>query len=155
MSLCAALMGGTRDMRMAAEAYLTNWPNEEEIAYRARLKVATLFPAYQRTVQTLTGKPFSKPITLSKDMPVSIAEWADDDIDLQGRKLDVFAADVMQEALALGMSGILIDYPTAEGVVTMADEQAAGLREPQCTTHWRPASSSVPCRRPRARSCAP
>lgn len=128
VSLCAALMGGTRAMRTAGATYLPKWPNEEQSAFDERLKVATLFPAYQRTVQTLTGKPFSKPLTYSEDMPEQLLQWAQDDVDLQGRKLDIFAADVMQEALALGMSGILVDFPTAEGVKTAAQEQAAGLR---------------------------
>lgn len=128
VSLCAALMGGTRAMREAGHTFLPKWPNEEQDAYDARLNVATLFPAYQRTVQTLTGKPFSKPLTYSEDMPEQLLQWAQDDIDLQGRRLDVFASDVMQEALALGLSGILVDFPTAEGVLTAAQERAAGLR---------------------------
>lgn len=145
IALCATLMGGTRAMRDAGTAYLPKWPNEEQKAYDARLAVATLFPAYQRTVQTLTGKPFSKPMKLSDDMPAQIRTWVSEDVDLQGRKIDVFAADVLQEALALGSCGILVDYPTVDtaAVRTQAEEKAVGARpymvhiHPQQILGWR------------------
>ena len=125
--LSRALMGGTRAMRKAGKTHLPQWPNEDHNAYACRLATAVLFPAYQRTVQTLTGKPFSKPITMGEDVPPQLREWAQD-IDLQGRNLDAFAADAMESALGYGVAGILVDYPMAEGVRTMADERAAGLR---------------------------
>ena len=54
-----------------------------------------LFPAYGRTVSTLTGKPFSKPLTYADDVLEQIKAGLQDDADLQGCCLDVFAADVM------------------------------------------------------------
>lgn len=125
--LAAALMGGTRAMRAAGESLLPKWPNEDAKAYATRLATATLFPAYQRTVQTLTGKPFSKPITIGDDVPAQVLPLLDD-VDLEGRNLDVFAADVMECALAYGLCGILVEYPTAEGIRTLADAQASGAR---------------------------
>lgn len=125
--LARALLGGTRAMRKAGESHLPKWPNEDADAYKCRLATAVLFPAYQRTVQTLTGKPFSKPITLGEDVPTSISAWLQD-IDLQGRNLDAFAADSMESAIGYGIAGILVDYPKAEGVRTLAQERAAGLR---------------------------
>lgn len=126
-SLAAALLGGTRAMRAAGETYLPKWPNEEREAYQCRLTTAVLFPAYARTVQTLAGKPFSKPVTYGDDVPPKIQEWLED-ADLQGRNLDAFAADMMETALGYGLGGILVEYPRAEGVRTVADERAAGLR---------------------------
>jgi hypothetical protein len=55
-----ALMAGTRAMRGAAKTLLPQWPGEEQAAYEARLATATLFPALQRTVSVMSGKPFSK-----------------------------------------------------------------------------------------------
>jgi Domain of unknown function (DUF4055) len=143
-ALVAALLGGTRTMREAGQTYLPKWPKEETEAYTTRLSVSVLFPAYQRTVQTLAGKPFSKPITIGEDVPARFGPWLAD-IDLQGRNLDTFASDVMQTALGYGLSGILIDYPPALGVRTQAQEQAAGLRpywievKPQQILGWRAA----------------
>jgi hypothetical protein len=126
-SLAAALLGGTSAMRAAGHQYLPKWPNEEPASYDARLAVATLFPAFSRTVVTLASKPFSKPLTLSEDMPEQI-KGLTDDIDQQGRNLQVFGGELMVELMGPGLAGILVDYPKAEGVRTLAEERAAGLR---------------------------
>lgn len=134
--LAQALLGGTAAMRAAGKTYLPKWPNEDEKAYDCRLAVSVLFPAYKRTVETLTGKPFSKPITVGEDVPDEFQDWLAD-VDLQGRNLDAFAADQMETALGYGLSGILVEYPDAKkagvlvneaGVTTQAAERAAGLR---------------------------
>jgi hypothetical protein len=132
--LARALLGGTRAMRKAGKTYLPQWPNEDDKAYECRRQTAVLFPAYQRTVSTLTGKPFSKPITIGDDVPAQIKEYLDD-VDLQGRNLDAFAADMMEAGLGYGLGGILVDCPdnsgverTPSGMVTQAAEKAAGLR---------------------------
>ncbi|WP_434033708.1 DUF4055 domain-containing protein [Cupriavidus sp. a3] len=129
LPLIRALLGGTGAMRAAGKDYLPQWPNEEKKSYDARLGVATLFPAYSRTVEVLAGKPFSKPLTLSDDVPTRIQEWCED-IDLQGRNLHSFAANLCEEALGPGLCGILVDFPTTEGqgLRTQAAEQAAGVR---------------------------
>ncbi|EON13145.1 DUF4055 domain-containing protein [Pandoraea sp. SD6-2] len=128
LALIAALMGGTRAMRVAGKTYLPQWPNEADDAYTARLNTATLFPAFPRTVEVLAAKPFSRPITLDDDVPTRIKEWSED-IDLQGRSLHTYAAALADTVLAEGMAGILVDYPTKEkGVTTVADERRAGLR---------------------------
>jgi hypothetical protein len=127
-NLADALLGGTRAMRAAGTTYLPKWPNEEQEAYACRLATAVLFPAYKRTVETLTGKPFSEPLTIGEDVPPKIAEWLND-IDLRGRNLEAFAADLMEMALGRGICGIMVDYPRkSEDIKTVADERAAGLR---------------------------
>lgn len=131
--LARALLGGTRAMRASGQKHLPKWPNEEDKAYDCRLASAVLFPAYKRTVDTLTGKPFSEPITLGEDVPAKIGEWTAD-IDLRGRNIDAFAADVMESALGYGICGILVDYPTTHDkdgkplYVTRAAELSAGVR---------------------------
>jgi hypothetical protein len=123
-----ALLGGTPAMRKAAKTYLPQWPGESDDAYKARKDTATLFPAFPRTVEVLAGKPFSKPVTLTDDVPARIKDWCDTDIDLQGRNLHAFAASVSEEALSHGITGILVDYPKATNVRTKAEENAAGIR---------------------------
>lgn len=132
--LAAALLGGTRAMREAGKEYLRKWAKEDDQAYADRLATAVLFPAYSRTVHTLAAKPFSKPIHLEDDIPPEFKPWLDD-IDMEGRNLDAFAADVFECAMGYGLCGILVDFPEASGVVsteagvrTQADEQKAGLR---------------------------
>lgn len=126
-ALIDALMGGTDTMRRAGRRYLPQWPAESDKAYDTRLATATLFPALARTVSVLTGKPFSKPLTLGDDVPPRIAEWCEN-IDRQRRNLHTFAADLTMDAMARGFCGILVDCPPAGGVLTVAQERAAGIR---------------------------
>lgn len=104
-----ALYGGTQAMRDARKVYLPQWPNEDELAYQTRLATATLFPAWERTLSVMSGKPFSEPLTLN-DAPPKIEEWAQD-IDQQGTSLHSFAAEMFLEPLGFGLAGILVDYP--------------------------------------------
>jgi hypothetical protein len=144
--LLEALMGGTPAMRAAKEKFLPKFPNEDLDAYKARLETATLFPAYRRTVAVMAGKPFAKPLTFSAETPVEIrgeaadekvpgskdvAGWADD-IDREGVNLHTFASEMMVEALAFGLGGILVEAPKpiqgAALTVTRAEQAAAGVR---------------------------
>ncbi len=129
-SLCLVsdLMGGTASMRAAGTRHLPKWPNEDEESYKCRLAASTLFPAFPETVESLASKPFSKPITVGEDVPPAVQELFAN-VDLEGRKLDVFAHDGMVEIMAKGFAGILVDVPVrGEGVTTQAQEQEAGIR---------------------------
>lgn len=127
-SMLGSLLGGTKAMRAAGMKYLPKWPGEEATAYRDRLSQATMYPAYSRTIKTLSGKPFSKPLALGSDVPAEIVKWAED-IDLQGRNLHAFASEVFEHALGFGLTGILVEYPEATpDTKTLADEREQGLR---------------------------
>lgn len=128
-SLIQALLGGTSAMRAAGKDYMPQWPNEDPKAYDNRLKTATLFPAFARTVEVLAAKPFSKPVTFGDDMPAKIKAWCED-IDLEGRNLHSFAAATFYDALAAGIVGILVDFPPVdpEQVKTQAAEAKIGAR---------------------------
>ena len=123
-----ALQGGTPAMRRAGQTLLPMWPAEDGKAYDLRLKTATLFPAYRRTVGVMAGKPFAKPLQL-KDSDPTIEAWAED-IDLQGVSLHSFAAEMFAETIAFGLDGILVSYPIApaEGFRSKADLEASGNR---------------------------
>jgi len=125
--LLSAVLGGTDAMRAASTEYLPRWPAEDGESYALRLKIATLFPAYERTVSVLSGKPFSKPLTIGKDVPLRVADMLDD-CDLQGSNLHTFAAELAREALAFGVCGILVDVPPNPGARTVDDERRAGIR---------------------------
>ncbi len=126
--LTHALMGGTLAMREKAEKYLFKWPKEQTQIFTNRLNIATCFPAFKETVRTLVGKPFSRPVALSEDMPARIKALTLN-IDMEGRNLDTFAADQLTESIAHGIAGILVDFtPRGEVPNTQAAEAAAGLR---------------------------
>lgn len=130
--LISALMGGTKAMRSAGEAYLPKWPNESAEKWQRRINVTTLFPAFKRTVVTLSSRPFSKPITRSEDIDPSIDEQLND-VNLQGVDLDGFAFDAMVQCMSAGFGGILVDHkrkPDDVGArpMTMAEERAYQMR---------------------------
>lgn len=127
--LAGSLLGGTAAMRAAGKKHLPQWPNEPDDAYDRRRKAAVLFPAYKRTISTLSGKPFSKPLTLDDEVPEQIKEWLED-CDLQGRSLNVFASDMFQVALGYGLGGILVEYqkvPRAPEAQPLTQAQVAQL----------------------------
>lgn len=122
-----ALLGGTPAMRAAGETFLPRFPNEDADSYRARLNASTLFPAFRRTLSVMSGKPFARELTLGEDAPPKVAELCQD-VDLQGNSLHVFAGRLFREALAYGLCGVLVDYPTTSGARTLADERTLGAR---------------------------
>lgn len=123
-----ALLGGTSAMRAAGATYLPKWPNEETESYNTRLSVATLFPAFARTIGVMGGKPFSKQITLAEDVPKNIKDWCDD-VDQQGNNLHTFSSTLMLETLGYGICGVLVDHPQKPADAnTLAAERALGLR---------------------------
>lgn len=141
--LVAALLGGTAAIRLHGTKYLPKWPQEEVLAWEARRDSATLFPGFKRTVTTLSGKPFSKPLTYGDDVPERIKKWCEDDVDMQGRDLHTFANDLEQLTVGYGLSGVLVDYPKGPPSPTQADEAAQGKRpymvlvKPQMLLGWR------------------
>lgn len=129
--LLEALMGGTPKMRLGGQQFLPRFPSEEPDSHNARISKATLFPAFRRTVSVMAGKPFAKEITLDDKVPPDIVEWCSD-IDREGVNLHTFAAEMMAEALAYGLSGILVEAPKpirgATGTPTRAEQVQAGIR---------------------------
>ncbi|MGR2662472.1 DUF4055 domain-containing protein [Chromobacterium haemolyticum] len=126
LPMIKCLMGGTEAMREAGALYLPKWPSEAEQDYKVRKSVATLFPAFEWTVDVLSGKPFSKPVSwdgVPKDIEALFG-----DIDLQGTNLHNFLYEVTHSAVSDGFCGILVEYPQASGVKSRADEKKAGLR---------------------------
>jgi hypothetical protein len=137
-----ALLSGTSAMRKGTTKYLPQWPNEQAESYASRLATATLYPAFSRTVEVMASKPFSKPVAIDEGTPPRIVEWLDD-VDLSGRNLHAFAADVMLDCISYGLSGVLVDYPQASEVRTRADEMVTGVRpyfahyKPQSILGWK------------------
>ncbi len=126
--LCAALLGGTASMREAGERYLPKWKREEAEAYANRLKRAVLFPAYRRTVGTLSGKPFSRPVKV-EGFPDEAMGWLEN-ADMQGRDFGALASDHFRHTVGYGIAGFLVDYPTVSNPksVTKAFEKANNIR---------------------------
>lgn len=122
-----ALLGGTDAMRAAREEFLPRFPGETEDLYQWRLKVAVLNNFFEAMSGQMVGKMFEKAITWEK--PSAIDKDILANIDRRGSDLNAFAAQLAKALLTKGRPHILVDQPKKpEGVETLADERAAGLR---------------------------
>lgn len=125
--LVKALRGGTKAMRAAGTRYLPQWPKEKGTSYKDRLGASTLLPAYDQTVKNMADRVFAQPIQVGEKVDPTVQEQLEN-VDLRGNDLQVWAKEWFEESLAQGMGHVLVDFPRAEGVVTVEQEKAAGLR---------------------------
>lgn len=129
-ALPRVLMGGTPTIREKGKAYLPQQPAEDDNHYAQRLKNAVLRNYYRRTVETLTGKIFSKPVVFHS-VPEPLRRYLADNIDLTGRNLHSFARSAFRDALIDGISYVLVDFPPSQDGLSLAQEREKGNR-PYC-----------------------
>lgn len=122
-----ALLGGTPAMRKAGKTYLPQQPRESDDDFKYRLSTSTCFPAFERTLAVMAGKPFSKEVTPS-DVPQPVLDLLPS-IDDKGSSLHTFAFRAFREMVSHGFGGILVDHTKTEGqAVTVADTKRMGAR---------------------------
>lgn len=121
-----ALMGRTKAMRAAGETYLPKFKAEAPEDYTARLNSSWLFNGFRKTTMDMTGRVFSKPIEIAEG-PAQLIEWADN-IDMAGRDLSTFAAEVFKDGFQSGVAYIMADAPRFEGQATQQQAKDLGLR---------------------------
>ncbi|MBB4063673.1 DUF4055 domain-containing protein [Gellertiella hungarica] len=122
-----AIRRGAAAIREAGEKYLLKFPSESKEEYSRRLKSSPWRPEFMDSLQTLSAKPFTKEVKLAEDATPAFEDIAQN-IDGQGNNLHVFAKDVFEGAVSMGAHGILVDFPTGTGAVTLAQERAQGVR---------------------------
>lgn len=127
MHLPRTLLGGTPAMRAAGELYLPREVAESAPAYQNRLARSTLFNVMARTVRSLAGRIFRKPIALGEDMPQTLRDLAEN-VDGSGSHLQVFAHKILAAAITDGLTHILVDFPRVPKGLTLADERALNPR---------------------------
>lgn len=121
-----ALMGGTDAMRGAGETYLPKFKAEQAEDYTAKLNSSWLFNGMRKTVKDMTGRVFDKTVEIP-DAPQQIKDWCEN-VDMQGRDLSVFAAEVFKDAFVPGISFIMVDAPRRDGETTREQAATMGLR---------------------------
>lgn len=101
---------GARAVRNAGALFLPKEHDEEESSYKNRLARAVFTNYYRKTIDTVVGIIFNKPIQLSGDNNKMMSEhW--DDLDLSGTVGDILVAKLFREALNKGESWVLLDMP--------------------------------------------
>lgn len=108
--LTRSLRGGTPEMRSAGKVFLPQEQDESPAAYDNRLKRSVLTNLYKKTADKLVGKPLKKPIIVQEDVPSEIQILLDD-IDSLGTRLDVFAKNILTQAVDDGLTHILVEFP--------------------------------------------
>ena len=132
--ICRDLLEGVDALRRKGETYLPKKEFEEITMYEKRLKTATLYNMFDKAIEGLVGRVFSK-VMEPKDIPTQFEEIYED-IDFQGNNIDMFCKDVFSTAMAEGMSYIFVDYPPALPVETR-DEEKRYKRRPYWV-HYKP-----------------
>ncbi|MNM21008.1 hypothetical protein D3C81_313620 [compost metagenome] len=141
-AVISPLMGGTMAMRAAGKSLLPQYPAEDDEAYKERLRLSTLLPAYSETVGNMTSRVFAEPLQVGDDVPEAIVEMTKD-IDHAGNDLNSWAVGFFIEGLSHGLCHAFVDHPPAGELKTQADEQAAGVRpyavlvKPEQVLGWR------------------
>lgn len=115
LELVADLRGGTHKMRQAGLRWLPREAAESWTAWRARLNRTILFNGFGRTVQALSGKPFSEPVQFL-DAHLELQNLSRN-MDSCGTGLDEFARQMLTHLLLDGMVHIQIDRPAKGGQI--------------------------------------
>lgn len=128
------VIAGHQAIQKAGDRYLpklgghdnTEQGNKE---YRAYLNRATFFNATARVVDALTGMILRKDPSIKT--PSGLKDVLDD-ITLGGKPFSQFCEQVIEEVMAVNRVGVLVDFPSGEGldgkVVTLDLAQRMGLR---------------------------
>lgn len=120
------LWDGCEKVQQRGTAYLPKAPGERPQDYAIRLERAVFHEFFGDTVEGLTGMVFRKDPVLGDDVPKQIKEhW--ENIDNAGTHGDVFARELLADALVAGHAAILVEFPRTGGIQTAADETVAPM----------------------------
>ena len=137
-----ACIEGTQYLRLHSSNYLPQQPRELKEAWEGRVSRSVFSPYFSRVVRTAVGLILRKPIVLDGGDETFWEEWRAN-IDRQGTDLDEFVRNQLATSIAFGHGAWLVDFPKAEGVVTLLDQTQAELKpyfvciEPWNILGWR------------------
>lgn len=133
------VLAGKKDIDDEGETYLpkpSGYSDDRYTAYQIR---AVLYNATARTLDGYLGAIFRKEaeVQLPEELKYLLT-----DADGQGNNLVQFSKQVTRDVISMGRHGILVDYPAAQNIETLADERAANLQAhlvsytPESITNW-------------------
>ena len=120
------VISGQEAIHSKKEKYLPKLSGQDTDEYNAYLTRALFYGATSRTLDGLSGMIFRKPPII--ELPVG-ADDIKNDITLNGLSLHGFLEQIVDDIIAVGRCGILVDHPdTAELNITLADAQTNNIR---------------------------
>src|SRR5262245_50588012 len=126
---CRAMLAGNEVVKAGGQTFLPRFPGEDHANYASRLELSVFTPYYARTISGYVDYVFAKDIVLGDDVPEQIRQhW--ENVDLQGNHGTVFYKKVLTDALTVGASYVLVEFPKTSGMQSLADERdpVIGLR---------------------------
>jgi len=122
------LVGGTPLLKKDPQKWLPPYERESNTAYNQRKARSVLFSAYERSLQTYAGLPFSSSVMVTK-VPDELA-YLSEDTDNMGTSLTSFGYDLLYEAIHLGVTHFLVEYPyfSEENAPSLADVEEYKIR---------------------------
>lgn len=84
---------------------------EETEEFRRRVGRGTLFPALKDAAEDIVGRVFAKPLDISDAHPR--VQQVLENVDREGRGIDVFLQRVALEAVVEGISWVFVNYPSS------------------------------------------
>lgn len=127
VTLMRDIYGGTLSMRAAADTYLPKYPGESQSAYDTRLASTFCLNKLREAVDAASAKPFKTLVGLLNNTDPNLDLWVKD-ADLQGNHLHLFAHRFFNEAMLVGQSHVLVDFPTTQNLPNLGAQNAAGVR---------------------------
>ena len=106
------LLGGTRRMRECGATYMPCFSLMPPDMHKNIIAKATLYPALSETLKAMTGRVFFRGVDTGNVKANAISALFGD-MDLRNRDLNTIAADWFEDALAFGVSYMLVDYQNA------------------------------------------
>lgn len=129
--LVETLRGGTEAMRKAGQEYLPKEPKESKEAWEFRLKRTFLYNLYWRTITSLVGIAFIKPVVVS-GVPEQL-RYLEHNFDGTGRSLSEIAYSLCVDSVHYGLVHAMMDFPQVEtDSMSLGQFREAGYR-PYCT----------------------
>jgi len=110
--LVETLRGGTEAMRAAGYTYLPKEPKETKEAWEFRLQRTFLYNLYWRTITSLVGVAFIKPVVLSGVPPE--LEYLEFNFDGAGRSLTEICYALCVDSLHYGLVHGGVDFPQVD-----------------------------------------
>ena len=137
-------VGSLFDPVFTQEIYLPRLAGQTEPQYRSYAERAAFFNATGRTLDAFTGMIFAK--DPQYELPTAIEAFADD-ITLTATNLREFAEQVVEQQIAVGRVGIMVDYPADVPIsISVAEAEARNIRpflrhyKAESIINWRTAS---------------
>ncbi|HEX4918061.1 MAG TPA: DUF4055 domain-containing protein [Limnobacter sp.] len=123
---CRDMIEGQDAIYAAGERYLPRLKGQTIEEYTVYMHRATVFGASGRTLEALSGMVFSTAPRIT--VPAAMQDWLKD-IALDGTSIYNLANHVVEELLAVGRLGLIVEHPdSATDAITIGQAEALNLR---------------------------